>query len=137
MKVIRFFVDDYRPADDLVHMEAPGENLHIGASMIGKQRRQIPRMARVFRPARIEVATGIGKTCSVTAFSLMDVKGKEACFRFWKPIHLRFDQDTVPSLKESHNSPQSWMAAVSPKHGSGANEMVMLHFITPPSILCA
>lgn len=129
MKVVRFAVDDYRFADDLIHMEAVCENAHIGFSMVGQQRWQIPRMAGMGRSAGVEMAAGIGEALPVAAFPLVDVKGKETCFRLWKPCHLCLNQDTVPSLKESHNAPQSRTTAPNLRNGTPKN--FLRHFIAP------
>ena len=92
--------------------------------MIGQQRRQISRMIWVHCPAGIKMAAGIGKALPVTVFSLMDVKGKEACLRPGKPHHLCLNQDTIASLKESHNSPQARMIAVPPNLSNGPSKKV-------------
>ena len=68
MKVIRFVVDNYRSADDFVHMEAACEDFHVSLPMIGQQRRQISRMIWVHCPAGIKMAAGIGEALPVTVF---------------------------------------------------------------------
>lgn len=113
MKIIRLPMNDDRPPDHLSHMKPPGENLHIGSPVIGQQRRQVPCMVWMQDTAGIKVRAGVGKTLTLAVCSLMNVEGKETRFRPGKSHHLRLYNHAILPLKESHNSPNCRMAAVS------------------------
>ena len=137
MKVIRFGVNDDRLTNHFPHMESAGQNLHIGAPMIGQQRRQVPRMVWMLGPSGIEVAAGIGKAVLLTVCSIVDVKSKEPRFCPGKTCHLRFNNHTIFPLKKTHHSAHRWMAAVPTNPGNSNGINISLQTITPFSSYAA
>ena len=124
-------MNDDRLSNHFPHMEPAGQNLHIGAPMIGQQRRQIPRVAWMPGPSGIEVAAGIGKAVPLTICSIMDVKGKEPRFRPGKARHLRFNNHAICPLKKTHHAPHRRMAAVPTNPGNSNGINLSLQTITP------
>ena len=137
MEIVRFSVNDDRFADYLPHVKPPGEHFHVCFSVIGQQRRQVPRMVRMLGPPGIEVAAGIGKAVPLTACSIVDVKGKEPRFRPGKTCHLRFNNHTIFPLKKTHHSAHRWMAAVPANLGDSNGINISLQTITPDSSYAA
>lgn len=136
MEIIRLGMNDYRLSDDLSHMEPPGKDSHIGLSMVGQERRQIPRMVRMRRFAGIKMTAGIRESLPVTIVSLMNMECKEASLCLWKSGYLCFNHYAVLSLKESHNSTHRGMLAV-PLNPCRSLEKAFSHqSIAPKWILC-
>lgn len=131
MKIVRVAMHNHGSSDELLHPEASGQHLHKGFPIVPKQRRQIPRMVWVLCLSRIEMAAGIGEAVTDAAFSLMDVKRKEACFCPGQTGHLRLHKNAVTPLGEPDRPPYLRMLAAAPdmRHGFGIS--CLLHVTTP------
>ena len=136
MEIVWFSVNDDRFADYLPHVKPPGEHFHVRFSVIGQQRRQVPRMVGMRLFAWIEMAAGVWELLSVTIRALMDMECKEACLRSGKSGDLRFHQNAILSLEESHNSAHRRVAAVTHNPCSGTEKIFLHQSIAPASILC-
>lgn len=78
MKVIRFGMNDDCLTNHFSHAESAREKFQIGPSVIGQQRRQIPRMVWMQGSTGIEMGSGIGKAVPLAVCSIVDVKGEES-----------------------------------------------------------
>ena len=131
VKIIRITMEDDRPADDLLHTEAPGHHLHIRCSGIPQQRRQIALVSRMRFLAGVKMPAGIRKVSSLAASTLVDVKGEKSGLRPGKPPHLRFHYNAIAALVEFHHAPQRWVLASSAEPGNCIRPFLLFHPITP------
>ena len=134
MEVVRIRVNNHRFADDLLHPEPSGHNLQIGFPMVGQQRRQIPRVARMLCFAGIIMSSGVGEPFPAAVNPIMDVKSKKAGSRIRETLQFRLQKASAASSEELHPAPQARMLLSAPYPRNGIRAYPAIHPITPFSV---
>ena len=126
-------MDDNRFSNDLLHAEPPGEHLHIGFPEVSQQRRKVARMSGMDFPAGVEMSAGVIKILSAACSPFVDVKSKEAGFRFRQSCHLYLHKGTVSSPDKAHSASNRWIFLPAPNVRNRAGKLCLCHITAPLS----